>query len=239
MVVKARPASEQFAIAPGVIALPHGLVLLEASRVLIAADVHFGYEDVIGGALPLWSTAETLAVLVTAIARYAAREMVLLGDIVHSSRMSDGATRVVGDAMATLQTHCPTVAIAGNHEGRSRGRNVVGRTEEAIERDGWLLIHGDLPPASGVRCIIGHLHPSMRLGGGRSIPVVLGGERLIVAPALTPYSTGLDIRSDACSRAVRSFGAHVNSLSAVACGEDRVYPFGTVGSLRALTRTAL
>ncbi len=47
-------------LADGVVALPGGFALLTRSRVLLCADAHLGYEDVMGGgaALPLWSTAE-------------------------------------------------------------------------------------------------------------------------------------------------------------------------------------
>ena len=75
------------------------------------------------------------------------------------------------------------------------------------------------------------------MGGDASVPVLLGGERLIVAPALTPYSPGLDVRSENCARAVLAFGTRIDGMIAVACGEDRVYPFGSVGSLKASTRT--
>jgi len=233
----ARPSAEAYEIVPGAIALPHGLLFLPRTRTLIAADVHLGYEDVIGGALPLWSTASIAAALGEAVARHGARELVLLGDVVHSTGMSEGAARTVRAALDGLRARCTVVPIAGNHEGRSRGRDLLGETCERLERDGWLLLHGDVPPLEPARCIVGHLHPSLRLGGDTSVPVLLGGERLIVAPALTPYSPGLDVRSENCARAVRAFGVRIDAMIAVACVEDRVYPFGSVGSLRASTRT--
>lgn len=233
----ARPSANTYEIVPGAIALPHGLLFLVRTRTLIAADVHLGYEDVIGGALPLWSTASIAAALGAAIAAYDARELVLLGDVVHSTGMSEGAARTVRAALDALRSRCPVVLIAGNHEGRSRGRALLGETCERLERDDWLLLHGDVPPIGPARCIVGHLHPSLRLGGDASVPVLLGGERLIVAPALTPYSPGLDVRSENCRRAVLAFGVRIDAMVAVACGEDRVYPFGSVGALRASTRT--
>lgn len=234
--MNASAASPAYALAPGVLALPKGLLLLERTRTLVAADVHFGYEDAIGGALPPWSTEETEALLLAAISRYDARELVLLGDIVHSSALGEAAARRVAATMGALRSRCPVVAVAGNHEGRSRGRAILGETVEAAERDGRLLLHGDKPPRPGARCIVGHLHPSIRLGADRSIPAFLAGASLVVAPALTPYSSGLDVRSDACARAVRSFGARIDDLEVVGCGDDRVYPFGGVRALRSATR---
>ena len=233
----ARPSAETYEIGPGAFALPHGLLFLARTGTLIAADVHLGYEDVIGGALPLWSTASIARIVAAAVEICNARELVLLGDVVHASAMSEGAARTVRAALDGLRARCPVVAIAGNHEGRSRGRALLGETVERLDRDGWMLLHGDKPPLEPARCIVGHLHPSLRLGGDASVPVLLAGETLIVAPALTPYSPGLDVRSAECARAVRAFGARVDRMVAVACGEDRVYPFGSVGNLRAPARS--
>jgi len=234
--VSARAAAASHELVSDAFALPHGLLWLRRARTLVAADVHFGYEDAIGGALPLWSTDETATLLGEAIAACGARELVLLGDIVHSSHLGDGAAAVVVETLDALRARCDVVAVAGNHEGRTRGRAILGETVESIERDGWLLLHGDRPPPPGTRCIVGHLHPSIRLGAEASIPAFLSGPALIVAPALTPYSPGLDVRSDSCARAVRAFGARIEDLAVVGCGEDRVYPFGPVGGLRAATR---
>jgi metallophosphoesterase superfamily enzyme len=234
--IGAQPAVESYGIAPGILALPKGLLALERTRTLVAADVHFAYEEVIGGALPLWSTATTVAALGLAVRMTRARELVLLGDIIHGSTMSAGAGRVVAEALASLRTMCDLVLIAGNHEGRTRGAHVLGETRESIERDGWLLLHGDVAPSAPTRCIVGHIHPSLHLGGDASTPAFLGGERLIVVPALTPYSPGLDVLSHACSRAVRAFGVRADELNVVACGPDRVYPFGRVGPLRSALR---
>ncbi|MDQ2992139.1 MAG: metallophosphoesterase [Candidatus Eremiobacteraeota bacterium] len=233
----ASPSAPDYEIVPGAIALPHGLLFLRASATLIAADIHLGYEDVIGGALPLWSTATIARTIGETIERVGARELVLLGDVVHSTNMSEGAARTVRAALDGLRAKCTVVPIAGNHESHTRGRALLGETYERLEREGWLLLHGDVPPLERARCIVGHLHPSLRLGAGTSVPVMLGGERVIVAPALTPYSPGLDVRSRHCARALLAFGANIDGMFAVACGEDRVYPFGSIGRLRVATRT--
>ena len=81
----AGPSAPEYEIVPGALALPHGLLFLQRTATLVAADVHLGYEDVIGGALPLWSTASIALVLAGAIERWNAREVVLLGYVVHST----------------------------------------------------------------------------------------------------------------------------------------------------------
>src|SRR5271168_2058832 len=136
------PSAQRYALLPGLVALPYGLLWLEASQSLVAADVHLAYEEAIGGALPLWSTRDALDLLLATVERTRARELILLGDIVHSSRLSDGASRSVAGALSMLRERCIVTPIAGNHEGKSRGTALLGETCEAVERDGWTLFHG-------------------------------------------------------------------------------------------------
>lgn len=239
--MKPAPSLERFEMLPGIVALTHGLLLLERTRTLVVADAHLAYEDAIGGALPLWSTAESLAVLSAAIARSGARELVMLGDIIHSSRLSEGAAQAVARTLDSLRECVELVLVAGNHEGRSRGRNVLGTTVEAVERDGWLLVHGDetatlsdRPP----RLIVGHLHPSIPLARGESVPAFLCSRNLIVVPALTPYSLGLNALGEDCTKALRGFGARTHDVSVVASTAERVYPFGRLSALRTALRPA-
>lgn len=231
-------ACERYELVAGAVALPHGLLWLEGARALVAADAHLGYEDVIGGALPLWSTAEIVATLARVANELDAHEIIFLGDVIHGSRMSEGAARTIDAALTRLRAQAAVRLIAGNHEGRTRGAAVLGETVESLERDGWLLVHGD-EPAVHPRVIVGHLHPSLALGGGASAPAFLASPRLIVVPALTPYSQGLDVFSRACDRAVKAFNVAIADCTVVATAPQRVFPFGSIGTLReALRRPA-
>ncbi|MDQ6931250.1 MAG: hypothetical protein M3126_11375 [Candidatus Eremiobacteraeota bacterium] len=221
---------------PGAVALPGGLLYLTQSRALLAADAHFAYEDVIGGALPLWSTAQSIATLLIAAKRLGALEVILLGDVIHGSRMSEGAASTVTAALETLRNEVRLTLIAGNHEGRSRGVAVLGETLESVHRDGWALLHGDVAPRAGTPSIIGHLHPSLHMGGGASVPAFLASQNVIVLPALTPYSAGLDIFSEDCIAALASWDVRRPDLHVVASTAERVYPFGSLSLLRATLR---
>ncbi|GAC1389502.1 MAG: hypothetical protein NVSMB31_05510 [Vulcanimicrobiaceae bacterium] len=221
-----------YELASGAFALPSGLLWLERSRTLIAADAHFAYEDVIGGALPLWSTAESAATLTIAAKRLGALEILLLGDIIHGSLMSAGAAASVALTLEALRSHAAVTLIAGNHEGRSRGIAVLGETLEFAVRDGWTLLHGDKPPVPGTRSIIGHLHPSLHMGSGASVPAFLAGADLIIVPALTPYSPGLDVCSDACIAALAPWNVSRRDLHVVVSTPERVFPFGALSVLR-------
>ncbi len=226
------PAGE-FPLADGILALAAGFAFLVRSRVLLVADAHFGYEDVMGGgaALPLWSTAEMAASIAIAARRSGAREIVFLGDIIHGAGMSEGAARIVAGALDELRAIAALTLVAGNHEGRSRGVAIMGPTVEHCVRDGWLLMHGDRPAPLGARTVIGHLHPSLHLGGGVTSPAFLGSERVVVVPALTPYSAGLDVLSDECIAALRMWNVRRRDLHVVAATPERVFPFGTLSAL--------
>jgi metallophosphoesterase superfamily enzyme len=229
-------ACESYQLAPGVIALAPAVAWLPVSRTLLAADAHLGYEDVVGGALPLWSTTEVLATLTLLVRRVAAREIVFLGDVVHATRMSEGAAREIVGGLDALRSEAILTFIAGNHEGRTGGRAILGETVEAAERDRWLLVHGDRPSHHGLRAIIGHLHPSLRLWSGATVPAFIAAPQLVVVPALTPYSSGLDVLSDDCAGAIRPWAGGAHDAHIVAAYGERLYPFGSLTRLRAMLR---
>jgi len=229
-------AAESHGLARGVVAIAPGLAWLPASRTLVAADAHLAYEDVIGGALPLWSTTEIVATLVLTAACVGAREIVFLGDIVHGAHMSEGAMRVVRDGLALVREHVAVTLVAGNHEGRSRAFKVLGETVEGCERDGWLLVHGDRPAVLGRPAIIGHLHPSLHLGGSANVPAFVACEALVVVPALTPYSPGLDLFSDDFAKAIGLWSVRRRDVHIVAATTERVFPFGSLVALHAALR---
>ena len=223
----------------GVAGLAPGVLLLERTGTLVAADLHLGYEEVVGGALPLWSTTEQLGTLARLALALQARELILLGDVLHGARMSAQAARCIRGGLAKIvEAGCAVVAVAGNHEGRTRGVDVLGETVESVVRDGWQLLHGDRPLAREGRAIIGHLHPSLRLGGSRSAPVFLYSEQLVVLPALTPYSPGLSVLGDPCSRALRAWVERPGALRVAAISDDRIVAFHTLAALRAALRAA-
>jgi metallophosphoesterase superfamily enzyme len=237
--MKPAPACDMHPLADGVVALPGGFALLTRSRTLVCADAHLGYEDVMGGgaALPLWSITEIVASVMLAARRHGAREIVFLGDAIHGADLSEGAARAVGAALDALRAHANVTVIAGNHEGRTRGFAVLGATVESCERDGWTLAHGDRPEPRAAanwaaRTIIGHLHPSLHLGGEVTAPAFLASRALVVVPALTPYSPGLDVTSDACLDALAPWGVQRRDLHVVAATAERVFPFGTLSALR-------
>jgi len=218
-------------LTPGVRAFAPGVAFIEATQTLVTADAHFGYEEAIGSALPAWSTRDMLAILLKAIRETNAQELAILGDIVHTSRLSEGMAARVREVLNELRHVCRLHLIAGNHEGRGRARDILGDTQDALERDGWTLVHGDVPVQAG-RTMIGHIHPSLSLDSRKTVPAFLATPSLIVLPALTPYSPGLSATSAECLRALRAFGVtSFRNVRLTACMPDRLYEFGSVGAL--------
>jgi metallophosphoesterase superfamily enzyme len=239
-------AARSAQLAEGIDAVAPGLLWLRETRTIVAADAHLAYEDVIGGALPTWSTTDAISVLQKAAVEFGAREFLFLGDVIHGVRMSEGAARQVQSGLERLRSLAAVTLVAGNHEGHTRGAGVLGDTVEYAERAGWLMIHGDdachpelvegpragrnAPETRGV--VIGHLHPSIR-NNGTSAPAFLAGPQIIVVPALTAYSEGLDVCGDDCFEALQAFGVTSRSqLQVVAATAELVYPLGSVSGLR-------
>lgn len=229
-------ATAEYALAEGVVGLWPGVGWLPASRTLLVADAHLGYEDVIGAALPLWSTAEIVATVALLRRRTGAREIVFLGDIVHGAHMNDGAARRVRAALDALRAEAELTLVAGNHEGRTKAFALLGATAPRLERDGWLLVHGDGAAQPHLRAIIGHLHPSIGLGAGASAPALIGSKSLVVLPALTPYSSGLDCCSDDFRAALGTWNVRAQDAHVAAVGGELLHPFGALSELRALLR---
>ncbi len=222
---------QQHQLFAGVAALSSGMLWFEATRTLVGADVHLGYEEVIGGALPLWSTTPSIDALCDAARQLQAQHVVLLGDVIHGVEMSDGARRRITRALRTLRSRAHLQIIAGNHEGRSRGVAVLGETYERLESNGWVLMHGDRPTNEN-RAVIGHLHPSIHLGGGQSVPVFLASPQLIVVPAMTPYSIGLDVRSDDCAASLAMWRLRPSDFQVIASVPSGLFALGSLAALR-------
>lgn len=145
-------------------------------RVLFVADFHLGKAHSfrrLGVPVPAGTSAANLQRLGLLVDRLAAREVVFLGDFLHSAR-AQGSPAL--DAFAQWRATRADLGLAllrGNHD-RHAGDPpavlgmVVG--PEPMQRGPWALYHHP-PAAHGGPAIAGHLHPGVRLGGR-------GGDRL-------------------------------------------------------------
>lgn len=174
-----------------------GVAYWPAQEMLLVADLHLEKAAHFAGRgsfLPPYDTRETLTRLSRAIARYAPRHVVALGDSFHSTHGAYGITGDDLDMLLALQDGRTWTWITGNHDPDLAGR-VGGVLATSLEIDGLVLRHepdcGDPRPQ-----IAGHLHPVARLArAGTSVRrrcFVSDGER-VVMPAFGAFTGGLDI----------------------------------------------
>jgi DNA ligase-associated metallophosphoesterase len=148
----------------------HGLELLAERAVwdptralLLVADLHLGKAEVFqahGVALPSDGDASTLNPLLDLAHRLRPREVVVLGDLIHSRLGLTGDLRQKLRALPELMG-CPLRLIAGNHE---RGSWLEGLPLGVSEAVGpWWLSHAP-EPREGFLNLCGHRHPVAVVG---------------------------------------------------------------------------
>lgn len=135
-----------------------------ARRTLLVADLHLGKAETFqahGIPLPSDGDATTLNALLELAARHQPDQVVVLGDLIHSSLGLTGELRAKLAALPEL-LGCPLKLIGGNHE---RGSWIEGLAQEPSQALGpWWLSH-EPEPRAGLLNLCGHLHPVALLGG--------------------------------------------------------------------------
>lgn len=161
---------------------------LEAERLLVIADLHWGYaasHRARGHLLPDWGDDAIEQRLRALMADYQPAEMLWLGDIVHAAEGAARAERFLRDAPVRV------TLLAGNHDRRWRG--VVERTRQSAS---YVFHHGDEAIAipSGCVEIVGHHHPALGwsdgAGGRIKLPALIAGPRRLILPAFSPWAAG-------------------------------------------------
>ena len=146
--------------------LPQRGVWLPASGVLLVADLHLGKAETFqhhGIPLPSDGDVTTLNALLELAHRWQPRQLIVLGDLIHS-RLGLGAELRAKLAALPELLGCPLRLVGGNHE---RGSWIEGLPQEPAQAIGpWWLSH-EPEPHPGRLNICGHLHPVALLGGRR------------------------------------------------------------------------
>ena len=132
-------------------------------RVLLVADLHLGKAEVFqafGIPLPSDGDGGTLNPLLSLVHQHHPREVVVLGDLIHSRL---GLTAELRHKIAALPElmGCPLRLIGGNHE---RGSWLEGLNQEPSQALGpWWLSHAP-EPRTGLLNLCGHRHPVAVVG---------------------------------------------------------------------------
>lgn len=196
----------------------HGLALLPdcaafwiARGAIVVADVHLGKAASFRAAgVPVPETvAHDLSRLTTLLEAHHARELIVLGDLIH-----DRHAAKVEDAFRSWREHHASVyvrVVVGNHDKRATGllgALGVELVSEGTVLDDICLLHNPdaratrtSPASSESPALAGHLHPAIRLHRGPG--GCLGSERApcfwlragtLVFPAFGSFTGGHAIR---------------------------------------------
>lgn len=166
-------------------------VFFEASGLLAVADLHWGYAESHrhrGNLLPAWGDDDIERRLNDLVASYRPREMLWLGDSLHTLA---GRTRAEAYLRAAP---VPVILLQGNHDARWPAAQ-----SRSLQRGGFYFHHGDRTPtpdewpADSVE-VVGHHHPAMvwRDGAGLrlKLPALVSSPRRLVLPAFSPWAAG-------------------------------------------------
>ena len=200
-----------------------GALYLPEEDTLLVADLHFEKGSAFarrGMMLPPYDTRETLAALGDAVARFAPRAVIALGDSFHDIGGPDRLGPEERAALAAAQAGRQWIWVTGNHD-RTLPESIGGEILGEMELGGIALRH---EPASGQQAeIAGHLHPVgkvvMRGRGVRRRCFLTDGSRCVM-PAFGAYAGGLN----ACDAAFRPL--FPNGFTAHLIGSERIFAIG-------------
>lgn len=203
--------------------LPERAALVESTGTLLVADLHLDKPEAYrreGVPMPEGILEEMLDRLALAIARTQAREVIVLGDLLHSRR---GADRGTHECFAGWRERhaIPMRLIGGNHD-RAASRHLeawrlgdAGAEAELEAEGGCLSLRHEPPGARALSescdsggpsprdraCVAGHLHPMASLARGTRrllLPCfhrsISASASTLVLPAFTAFASGVRVQ---------------------------------------------
>lgn len=172
-------------------------VYLPSAGTLVLADVHLGRDRASNVELPLGERRDVLERLERLLDRFAPRELVVAGDLLHSfDRVPDDVERTLSSFRARVaEAGATLVVVEGNHD-TMLGSLLEGEPERTV--GDALVCHGHaLPETSAPLYVIGHEHPAIAIEGRRRPCYLVGpaapGGRVLVLPAFTRLAPGADV----------------------------------------------
>jgi DNA ligase-associated metallophosphoesterase len=180
--------------------LPQRAAFLPEHQALLVADAHVGKAVSfrrLGVPVPRGTTSETLASLDAALAATGARQLVFLGDFLHSARSHAAGTQAAVADWRARHAALHITLVRGNHDDRAGdppaalGIRVV---DEPLALGGLRLAHhpDEAYAQDGGYVIAGHLHPCVTLGGRAKdslrLPCFHFGPRVGVLPAFGAFT---------------------------------------------------
>jgi putative SbcD/Mre11-related phosphoesterase len=209
----------QFELEPGLWLDAGRAVWLPEPGVLIVADLHLGYawaHRADGQLLPISAKEDTTERLLALLNRYPARELVLLGDILHRAVHAPALYTELRWLVLNVGERTRLRLIGGNHDrdlaATLATAGLALEIDESLSVGPHLLLHGDgkddvlanarlreCRQRSG-RVILGHEHPSIVLSDGvasrAKCPCFLSGPGILVLPAFSAWAAGSPVQDE-------------------------------------------
>lgn len=189
--------------------LPQKALWLPQRRTLLVADAHIGKAvsfRALGVPVPRGTTTQTLDGLSLLARSLDARQIVFLGDFLHSARSHAAST--LGAVARWRERHAELrlTLVRGNHDDRAGDPPPWLRIEcvdEPLRLGGLALCHHPRPQDDGY-VIAGHLHPCIGVSGRANdrmrLPCFWFGDRVGVLPAFGAFTGMHPIRPAAGER---------------------------------------
>jgi metallophosphoesterase superfamily enzyme len=132
------------------------------------------------------------------VEEYAARRLIILGDLVHDKT----AVREAAELLRELATRCEVVVVAGNHDRQLRGHVEM---VESLDTERFHFHHGHCASEATDRIqIIGHHHPAAVISDGAGLrlkcPAFVQQSSCWIMPAFSPWASGTRWAPDTSSR---------------------------------------
>ncbi len=201
---------------------PLGVLYLPDQRVLVVSDLHLEKGSAFarrGMMLPPYDTAETLALLETAVGRYQPATVISLGDSFHDGLGASHMPALFRDRLRRLGHGREWIWVSGNHDPHPP-EGLPGMAAEEVCLAGLTFRHEPRLVAEPGE-IAGHLHPAARVvrrGRGVRRACFASDGRRLVMPAFGVLAGGLDLGHPAMRGLF-----DLSRLSAHLLGRDRIY----------------
>ncbi|MBC3451842.1 ligase-associated DNA damage response endonuclease PdeM [Pseudomonas mosselii] len=173
-------------------------------RTLLVADLHLGKAAgyrALGQPVPSGTTAENLQRLDTLLSGFACRQLVLLGDFLHSAAGRTPRTLAALAEWRGRHHALPMLLVRGNHD-RHAGDPPAQLGIEVVPEPlllGPFALQHEPTPFPGRHVLAGHVHPAYRLRGrGRQhvrLPCFSVSEHLTLLPAFGSFTGGFTVQA--------------------------------------------
>jgi DNA ligase-associated metallophosphoesterase len=185
---------------------------------LLIADLHLGKADVFrhaGIGLPSGGTGHDLARLDALLSRTAARELWILGDVLHGPAL-ESRWREHWNRWRASHPGLRIVALTGNHDRALASAGLQLELVGPMVEDAPFALRHDPEPHASLHVLCGHLHPLAQLPGmRRRWPAFWLRENITVVPAFSQFTAGVSPKLEAGQQLVACVEGEAIALPAM------------------------